>query len=256
MTMQAKGYTVKQLSQMAGVSPRTLRYYDQIGLLKPEAYGANGYRFYGEESLLRLQQILFFKELDFSLEEIRTLMDRSDFDLIQALHAHRQALEGRIERLNRLIETVDNTILHLRGEKIMSNQDFYQGFDEARQQQLSEEAEERWGETVAQSQQRWSRLSRAEKNDFLAQMHAISTNIAANMDKGPQSAEVQEWIDRWYRFINDECYDCSLEVFENLGHMYVDDPRFKETYEKIRPGMAAFMDQAMTYYVAQKRVER
>ena len=253
MTQTANGYTVKQLSRLAGVSGRTLHYYDQIGLLKPEAYGENGYRFYGEGSLLRLQQILFYKELDFSLEEIGTLLDRPDFDLVQALHAHRRALEGRIERLLRLIETVDHTILHLRGQIKMSNQDFYQGFDEEKQQQLAEEAQQHWGETAAQSQQRWSRRSRAEKNDFLAQMHAISAGIAASMDSGPQSAEVQGWIDRWYRFINDECYDCSLEIFENLGHMYVEDPRFTETYENIRPGMAAFMDQAMTYYVEQKR---
>ena len=135
----------------------------------------------------------------------------------------------------------------------MSNEDFYSGFDEAKQQQLAEEAQARWGESAAESQARWNRLSRAEKNDFLAQMHEISTKLAAAMDKGPQSPEAQAWIDRWYRFINEECYECSLEIFENLGHMYVDDPRFKETYEKIRPGMADFMEQAMSYYVAQRK---
>ena len=109
-------YTVKQLSDAAGVSPRTLHFYDQIGLLKPDAYGENGYRYYGEAALLRLQQILFFKELDFSLVDIKTTIDRPGFDTLQALRTHRETLQERLVRLSRLIQTVDRTILHIKGE--------------------------------------------------------------------------------------------------------------------------------------------
>ena len=109
-------FTVKQLSSLAGVTPRTLHHYDQIGLLKPSQVGENGYRYYGEESLLRLQQILFYRELDLPLDEIRKIMGRRDFDALAALENHKQELEKRIESLLGLIETVDNTILHLKGQ--------------------------------------------------------------------------------------------------------------------------------------------
>lgn len=242
-------YSVKQLAKMAGVTNRTLHYYDEIGLLKPESYGDNGYRYYGEESILRLQQILFFRELDFSLEQIKTILDSPDFDLLGALQAHRKALLEQADRLNSLVETIDNTIKHIKGEIHMSERDFYKGFDEEKQKRYAEEAQRRWGETAATSQKRWEAYTRDEKNKILGAMHDISAGIAENMDKGPDSPEVQEWIDRWYRHINQYFYDCSLEIFENLGKMYVEDPQFQVSYENIRPGMAAFMEKAMAYYV-------
>ena len=241
-------YTVKQLASLAGVTNRTLHYYDEIGLLHPASYGENGYRYYGEEAVLRLQQILFFRELDLSLEQIKAIIDRPDFDLLKALEGHKRGLQERVERINRLIDTVDLTILHIRGELEMNDKDFYSGFDEEQQKEHAEEAERRWGETAAQSQRRWNSYSREEKNTFLAQMHEISASLAANMDKAPESAEVQYWIGRWHQHIDQYCYPCSLNVFEALGHMYNEDPAFQATYEGIRPGMAAFMEKAMTHY--------
>src|SRR5512141_1044283 len=102
--------TVKQLSTLAGVTPRTLHHYDEIGLLKPSRVGANGYRYYGEEALLRLQQILFYRELDMPLEDIRKIMGRRDFDVLSALESHKQALKKKMERTSRLLKTVDHTI--------------------------------------------------------------------------------------------------------------------------------------------------
>jgi DNA-binding transcriptional MerR regulator len=232
------------------VTTRTLHYYDEIGLLRPASYGDNGYRYYGEEAVLRLQQILFYRELDFTLEQIKTILSQPDFDLLHALQTHRKGLLERARRLNRLIETVDNTMKHIRGEIEMSTKDFYSGFDEKQQEQYAKEAEQRWGETAAQSQKRWNAYSREEKNEILGQMHDITAGVAANMDKGPESAEVQQWIDRWYQHINRHFYTCSLEVFENLGRMYNADPAFQATYENVRPGLAAFMEQAMTHYCA------
>src|SRR5512144_287467 len=113
-------YTVKQLSKLAGITPRTLHHYDEIGLLKPTHVGENGYRYYGEEAVLRLQQILFYRELDLPLDDIKKIMGRRDFDLMGALHSHKEALQRQVGRLHRLIATVDNTILHLRGQKEMS----------------------------------------------------------------------------------------------------------------------------------------
>ena len=245
-------YTVKQLAKLAGVTTRTLHYYDQIDLLRPASYGDNGYRYYDDKAVLRLQQIMFFRELDFSLEEIKNIVGRPDFDLLLALKVHREGLQARVNRLNNLIGTVDNTMKYLRGEIKMSNQDFYKGFDEEQQKEYAVEAEKRWGETAAQSQKRWTGYSPEQKNEILGEMQAISTNIAENMDKGADSAEVQHWIDRWYNHINKYFYTCTLDIFRSLGSMYTQDPAFQETYEKIRPGMAAFMEKAMAHYCDSK----
>jgi DNA-binding transcriptional MerR regulator len=246
-------YTVKQLAKLAGISNRTLHYYDEIRLLRPASYGDNGYRYYDDEAVLRLQQILFYRELDFSLEQIKQVLDAPDFDLIKALEGHRQTLQGRARQINCLIETVDKTIQHLRGEIVMSNQDFYKGFDEQQQKERAREAEQRWGKVAADSQKRWEDFTPQQKNAALAENHAITDGIVNEMDKGYDSPEVQYWVDRWYKSINTNFYACSLEVFEALGHMYVEDARFTETYENMRPGMAKFMEQAMTYYVDQRR---
>lgn len=117
--------TVKQLSKLAGVTPRTLHHYDEIGLLKPTRVGDNGYRYYGDESVLRLQQILFYRELGIPLEDIKKIMARRDFDVMGALHSHKEALQQQVVRLNRLINTVDNTINHLKGNHPMSDKAYF-----------------------------------------------------------------------------------------------------------------------------------
>ena len=142
-------YTIKQLADLAGVSVRTLHYYDEIGLLAPGAYGENGYRYYDADALLRLQQILFFRELDFRLDEIKAILDRPDFDVRRALETHRVALEEKSARLKQLIETVDKTISRLKGESKMSDQELFGGFDEEKQAQYTEEARKRWGERIS-----------------------------------------------------------------------------------------------------------
>ena len=128
-------YTVKQLSTLAGVTPRTLHHYDQINLLKPESVGENGYRYYGEKSVLRLQQILFYRELGFSLESIRDVLGKPEFQILDALEDHRESLQGRMRRLERLIQTVDKTIHHLKGEDFMSAKGLFEGFSEEQQEE-------------------------------------------------------------------------------------------------------------------------
>src|SRR6266542_1290239 len=123
-------FTVKQLSKLAGVTPRTLYHYDAIGLLKPSRVGSNGYRYYGDESVLRLQQILFYRELDFSLEEIKAIVDEPGFDVLRALKEQRGALVERQRHLQTLIQTVDKTIQHVKGEREMSTKDLFEGFSE------------------------------------------------------------------------------------------------------------------------------
>jgi DNA-binding transcriptional MerR regulator len=124
-------YTVKQVSKMSGVSVRTLHFYDETGLLKPAYLGANGYRFYEEPQLLILQQILFYRELGFELKQIQRILGGCDFEIITALQSHRRVLQKNLTQTRRLIETVDKTIHHLKGNKKMKNQEMFVGFSVA-----------------------------------------------------------------------------------------------------------------------------
>ena len=136
----------------------------------------------------------------------------------------------------------------------MSQQDFYKGFDEEQQKRYEEQARQRWGaEQVNESSRRWNANTPEQKNAILAELHEITSGIATNMERGLDSPDVQYWIGRWYQAINTHFYPCSLEIFEALGHGYVQDPQFTASYEKVRPGLAAFMEQAMTYYCTQAR---
>src|SRR5512145_2264663 len=120
-------HTVRQLADLAGITPRTLHHYDAIGLLKPSLVGANGYRYYGEEALLRLQQILLYRELGLDLGAIKRLMDKKDFSVVRALEAHRTALRKRIERLETLVATVDRTLAAQKGETAMNDEQLFEG---------------------------------------------------------------------------------------------------------------------------------
>lgn len=132
-------YTVKKLSKISGVSVRTLHWYDEVGILKPAYHGQNGYRYYEEEQLLLLQQILFFRELDFSLDEIRRIVNGSAFDQMRALTVHKKALQDSLARTKQLIKTIDKTLLHLRGETKMKDAELYYGFDSEKQKAYEKE---------------------------------------------------------------------------------------------------------------------
>lgn len=126
-------YTVKQLSKISGVSVRTLHWYDKINLLKPSYYGENNYRYYEEKQLLRLQQILFFRELGFKLSDINTALSQSNFDNIKTLEKHKSTLENKIKRLKKLIMSVEKTVLHLKGKNTINLEEIFEGFSEKKQ---------------------------------------------------------------------------------------------------------------------------
>ena len=138
----------------------------------------------------------------------------------------------------------------------MSTKDFYSGFDEEQQKRYEEEARQRWGEpSVAESAKRWNACTRDQKNAILAEGNEITQAIADNMEKGFDHPDVQYWVGRWHQSINTHFYACPLDVFEALGHGYVADQRFTAFYEKVKPGLAKFMEQAMVHY-CQRRRER
>jgi len=240
-------YTVKAVSDLAGISIRTLHHYDEIDLLKPAQVSASGYRLYTEGDLERLQQILFFRELGFSLQEIKAIIDRPGFDRRQALLDHKRLLLERQDRLERLILSVDRTLDAMERGIHMSEKDMFEGFDQSK---YEEEARQRWGgsKEFEESTRRTKKYTKADWDAIKAEAQEIGVNIAARMDRDPADPEVQEWVRRHHQHINDRYYTCSLQIFRSLGEMYVADERFTATYDKIKPGMAQFLEKAMSIY--------
>ncbi|HET7142652.1 MAG TPA: MerR family transcriptional regulator [Anaerolineales bacterium] len=246
-------FTVKQLSKMAGVTPRTLHHYDDIGLLKPSRVGDNGYRYYGEEALLKLQQILFYRELDFPLDDIKKIMGRRDFDVLGALRSHKDALQKQAARLNRLLATVDNTINHLKGEKIMSQKSYFEGFTEEEQEKYALEAEQLYDpETVRASNKKWKGYSEAKKEAIMAEGSAVYKDMITAMPKGASSAEAQLIVERWRKHM-DYFWSPNLDQLLGLANGYNDDPKFKANFDKMNPELAEFMLEAVKVYVKNKR---
>ena len=242
-------FTVKQLSKLAGVTPRTLHHYDDIGLLKPSRVGDNGYRYYGEEALLRLQQILFYRELDIPLDHIKKIMGRRDFDVLGALQSHKYALKKQVTRLNRLIDTVDNTINHLKGNNTMSEKAYFEGFNEEQQEKYALEAEELYGaEGVRASMKKWKGYSAEQKRRIMEEGSKNYTDMIAAMPKGADSPEVQGIVERW-RTHMDYFWIPNLDQLLALANGYYDDPRFKANFDKMHPQLAEFFREAVRYYV-------
>jgi MerR family transcriptional regulator, thiopeptide resistance regulator len=242
-------YTVKQLATLAGVSVRTLHYYDQIGLLNPESVGDNGYRYYGEAALLRLQQILFYRELDLRLEQIKQIVVSPDFDILSALRAHRKGLAGRAERLERLIQTVDDTIMHLKGAQTMSNKQLFEAFSDEQQEQYAREAEQKYDpEIVRASNRKWKSYSEKDKKRIAEEGNAAYMAILAAMPEGAASPAAQEGVELWRRHM-DFFWTPDLDQLLGLAEMYGTDPRFKANFDKINPHLAEFMLEAVSAYV-------
>jgi DNA-binding transcriptional MerR regulator len=238
-------YTIKQIADLAGVTTRTLRYYDEIGLLIPADIGDNGYRYYDQGSLLRLQQILFFRELDVPLKDIQLVTSRPDFNLLRALENHRSSLQNRAKRLDKLIDTIDQTIATIKGEWIMTARDYFEGFDET---QYEEETRERWGNTTqyAESQKKWASYTKDQKDAIKAKGGRLTIRmVSEDPNASPDDPDVQAAIGEYHAYINKYFYTCKVGFLRGLADGWVDDPRFAINYERIREGGAAFVREAV-----------
>jgi len=244
-----KVYTVSQLAKMAGVSVRTLHHYDHIGLLKPASRTSAGYRRYGEQELLRLQQILFFRELDFPLGEIRDILDDPAFDQVEALKNHRRLLQRRAERLARLLKTVDKTIQRLTEDDVgMTDEELYEGFTKEQIERYKREARERFDPALVQeSERRVSKMSKAQWNALKQEGDDVTRQIAELADRSPGDPEVQGLIARHHAMI-EQFYPASADVYRGLGQLYAEHAEFRKFYDKYRPGLSDFLKEAMAYY--------
>jgi DNA-binding transcriptional MerR regulator len=244
-------YSIKELADLAGTTTRTLRYYDQQGLLAPARIGKNGYRYYDRESLLTLQQILFYRELDVPLKEIGFYLSRPDFQILPSLKDHQQAIGKRISRYQKLLDTIQRTISDIEGEGKMNAKDLFNGFDEEAYQA---EAQERWGNTAQyqQSQRNWTSYSEEKKAEIKDLGGEITRRmVSENPQAKPDDPEVQTAIQDYYQYLNQYFYSCEVEFLRNLADMWVEDPRFAVNYERIREGGAEFVREAVHYYCDQ-----
>jgi DNA-binding transcriptional MerR regulator len=223
-----KQYTVKKLSQIAGVSVRTLHHYDRIGLLKPSVRTAAGYRLYGENALLRLQQILFYRELDFGLREIVALIGRPDFDLITALEGHKQQLRDRRKRIDRLMVTLDKTIAHLKDKTKMNYEELYEGLPREHAGAWRKEALEKWPEQVSHAEQVMMNMDKSDFDTLKAGFKKNWETLALLSGGDPAGEAVQTEIDKHYHYIlqfwgrpGDQ-----TDAYRGLGKLYEDDPRY------------------------------
>ena len=242
-------YTVQQLARLAGVSVRTLHHYDHVGLLKPSTRTAAGYRQYGEADLLRLQQILFFKELDFPLADIQAILDDPGFDQVQALHDHKQLLQAEADRLGRLLNTIEKTISKLTEDHMsMTDEELYEGFTPEQIERYTREVNERYDpKIVAESNRRVRNMSKAQWQAVKGEGGAVAQQLAKLMDKQPTEDAVQAAVARHYAWV-DNFWHPTAESYRGLGQGYAEHPEFRAFYDKVRPGLADFLCAAMTYY--------
>lgn len=250
-------YTVSQLANLSGVSARTLRYYDEINLLIPNRVNSNGYRLYSQKEVDLLQQILFYRELDISLAEIKKLIYAEAFDVTHALKEHHVNLTAQRERLDALIATVEKTIKANEGELEMADQEKFQAFKKEtivkNEEKYGQEIRENYGDkTVDQSNQKLLDMTDEEWVEFQALDKELNSKLAEATKQGdPESdlaQKVAELHKEWLTFTwPDSLYD--KEKHYNLSLMYVQDDRFKAYYEKIIPGAAEFLHEALKIYL-------
>ena len=235
---------IKDFAEFTGVSVRTLHYYDEIGLLTPAFVDrSTGYRFYDENSLLRMQEILFYRELDFSLKSIGEILSSPNYDKNKALKEQKHLLTLKKERLERLISAIDGAV---NGENVMKV------FDNSEFEKHKDEVKEKWGKTDAYREhaQRTKNYSKQKWNDLAAGMDHIMAEFALCMrkDETPDSAEAQNLVKMLQNHITENYYLCTNEILAGLGQMYVADERFKNNIDKHADGTAAFICEAIGVY--------
>lgn len=251
-----KRYTVKEVARLSGVSVRTLHHYDDLGLLKPAEVGANGYRYYGREELLRLQQILFHRELELPLETIGEILSDPGFDRIGTLKRHREVLSDRAGRYRRLIATLDATLAELEGETDMDDKELYYGFAPEKQAEHEAWLVDRYGEIgqirIDRTKAVMKGWSKAQWNDFIAEGKAIGADAGRALALGlPANSETMSEIMRRHYAWTTKAWGERPDplAFVGLGLMYVENADFKASYDAVHPGLAEYMAAGMKAYV-------
>ena len=235
---------IKEFAVFTGVSVRTLHYYDEIGLLTPAYIDKNsGYRFYDESSILRMQEILFYRELDFSLKDIREILSSPNYDKAAALTEQKKMLTLKKERLERLIAAIDNAV---KGENIMNV------FDNSEFEKYKYEAKEKWGSTEAYKE--YAAKPQSSHQNIAYGLNSILAEFAECLKIGesPDSDAAQTLVKKLQNHITKTCYTCTNEILAGLGQMYVCDERFKNNIDQNGEGTAEFISSAISFYCTEQ----
>ncbi len=252
--MEEQTFSIRHVSAMSGVSIRTLRLYDEIGLLQPLVRTEARYRLYGKNELLRLQQILFYKELDIPLATIRKILDNPAFDTLTALYHHHKELLKKKDKIEKLLQTLTHTIQSIEGELQMNYDDLYQGFDTLTAEAYRKEAKEKYGaESVEQSEHALLSMKKKDFQTLQVMMRKTLENLFNLSHKPMNDEEVQGLIHEYYRIIRElwgtsSSEDSQAEQFIGLGQLYCDDERFYLVNNCYNKEFAEFMAAAMKYY--------
>lgn len=256
---ESMAYTVKQLSELSGVSVRTLHYYEEQGLLNPAYYGANGYRYYEEQELLQLQQILFFKKLGFTLKQIGKVIGRSDFDQLAALHSHKKALTRELEKIDLLLKTVDKTIKHIQGKRKMKDRELFDGFNitlvEAKEGHSYSAAEKLVFESVKNPTKNVTDVEERGKayyDNINKKAHDLFKAVVHCIEKGldPAADEVQKIIKKHHAFM-ELINNTTKEVYKAMAELYEEHPAFRKQLDILHPKLASFMAEGMRLFAEQ-----
>lgn len=247
-------YSIQSLSKMAGISTRTLRYYDEIGILKPARIASSGYRVYSEKEVDLLQQILFYKELGIELKVIKQILSSPSFDILKALYSHKDGLLKKRAQIDLLIENVQKTIDSKERGKKMANKDKFNGFKkeliDKNENKYGKEIREKYGDkTVDDSNKKLMNMDEEKFDEFKKLEGDIIEALKLAMDTGDPSGELamkacelhKKWLGYTWNFY-------SKEAHRNLGEMYVCDERFKKYYDDNREGMAEFLRNALVEF--------
>lgn len=250
-------YTVKKLSELSGVTIRTLHFYEEEGLIKPSYYGSNGYRYYEEKELLQLQQILFFKELGFTIKQIKNVIGKDDFDQLSALNSHRKSLNQEWEKIGQLLKTIDKTINHLKGKKKMKHNEIFDGFNitlvkKAKGHEPYSAAEEIVGKSARNPTKNVEDVEKRGKafyENATKTAHGIFRELIYCIEKGlaPNSPEVQCIIKKHHAF-TDQIQDATQEVYKAMAELYQKHPEFRKQLDPFHPKLAEFMSKGMIIF--------
>jgi DNA-binding transcriptional MerR regulator len=247
-------YSIKKLADWSGVSRRTLRYYDEIGLLKPDRINSSGYRFYTQKEIDKLQQVLFYRQLGISLKNIKNIVNSEGFDEIEALREHHKKLIQQKKELMFLINNVEKTIISKERGITMSNEEKFEGF----KKRMIKENEEKYGqeirelygeEEIKKSNEKVKNMSIIEHESMKQIENELMKTLKAAMQTSNPAGELgQKAADLHHQWLSFYWGSYNKKAHAGLVRMYVSDERFKQYYDKNQPGTAEFLKNAVLIY--------
>ena len=233
---------------MAGITKRTLHYYDEIGLLKPHRISNNRYRAYDDNDVLKLQQIMLYKHLGFELTEIKEIIGNNNFNIISSLEKQEKKIRQEVAKNQTILDTIKQTKLFITGKR-MSNQALFTGLNDQQLKKMQKEAEEQYDtQTVQESYAKWNSYSSKKQQDIINEGNEIYSQFVTAIEHGPDSLDAQACVAKWRNHMN-YFWTPSLSQLNAIAKGYVDDPRFRKKFDNIDNRLAEFVSKAVEIYI-------